>query len=206
MEAQFDHDTLSAEAEIPHNVHIHEDVDLESILVTQPKLRKALASAPADSHATAFPLVSIVNGMNFILVGLSEVVEYIGAIDLCPTPVPNRTSKLHNGWDAGVINPYFYAVLPSSEPEITRLRTRHISHVIGEDPATGSAASALSSYLALQSGDSGKVHSFEIEQGVEMGRPSLIKVKVELDDGGKTIKRVKLSGNAIVVSQGTIEV
>ena len=204
--AGFDHDTLRAEAEIPHNVHIHKDLDLESILSTQPKLRKALASSTTDTHATSFPIVSIVNGMNFILVDLPDVVSHLGAVGLSPTPIPNRTSKLDDGWGSEILNPYFYAVLPSSGQEVMRLRTRHISHKIGEDPATGSAACALATYLALQSGDSDRVHNFEVEQGVEMGRPSLIKVKVELEDSGKAIKSVRLSGNAIVVSQGTIEV
>ena len=212
IEAEFDPETLRAEAEIPHNVHVHEDVEVEAVLSTQPKLRRALASSSpagdgarvaAAGGATTVPLVSIVNGMTFILVALSDVEGQLGAVETSPVKVPN--ARLDEGWNDNVVNPYFYAVLPSSGQEVTRLRTRMISQVVGEDPATGSAACTLASYLALRSGDWGKVHGFEIEQGVEMGRPSRILVKVELEDGGKAVKRVRLSGSAVVVSRGTIE-
>lgn len=77
---------------------------------------------------------------------------------------------------------------------------------IGEDPATGSAASTLGAYLALQSGQPGKTYKFNIEQGLEMERDSEIGVEVSLDQTGKAVNKVRLSGTAVQVAGGTIVV
>lgn len=47
---------------------------------------------------------------------------------------------------------------------------------------------------------------FNIDQGVEMGRRSEIRVQVTLDETGKAVKQLILVGTAVVVSQGTIQV
>ena len=62
-----------------------------------------------------------------------------------------------------------------------------------EDPATGAAAAALGAYLR----DRGEIvapASFEIAQGVEMGRPSRITVSVVTGEAG-----VRVSGNAVAI-------
>ena len=67
--------------------------------------------------------------------------------------------------------------------------------------ATGSAAAALSAYL----GDLEKVsQSFEISQGVKMGRPSKILATVEVDDG--RYKEVTIAGSAVKVMQGQLTI
>ena len=74
----------------------------------------------------------------------------------------------------------------------------------GEDPATGSAACTLASFLALQAGGSSRIFDYSIEQGVEMGRRSVIGVKITLDATGKAVRKVVLSGSAVPVMQGTL--
>ena len=75
---------------------------------------------------------------------------------------------------------------------------------IGEDPATGSAACTLGAYTALQRGEAGKIYNIIVEQGVEMGRSSEIGVRVALDETGKAVKEVWLSGSAVQMTEGTI--
>jgi len=72
-----------------------------------------------------------------------------------------------------------------------------------EDPATGSAAAAFSGLCAqaLPLGDG--EHRFVIEQGYEMGRPSLIELKLTLAGGALTTATI--GGPAVVVTEGTIE-
>lgn len=53
-----------------------------------------------------------------------------------------------------------------------RIRTRMFSPTVGEDPATGSAATPLAALLLALSGESRG--AWEMVQGVEMGRPSLL--------------------------------
>lgn len=72
---------------------------------------------------------------------------------------------------------------------------------IYEDPATGSAAGSLGAYLVRQ----GKLKPGEelsIRQGVEMGRPSEIHVRVAMEKG-KLVSRV--SGSAVGILEGHIE-
>jgi trans-2,3-dihydro-3-hydroxyanthranilate isomerase len=64
---------------------------------------------------------------------------------------------------------------------------------MGEDPATGAAAGPLCAYVAERTG----VEAVEIDQGVEMGRPSRLRASVEGD-------RVRVGGNAVVVVDGTV--
>ncbi|WP_256872873.1 PhzF family phenazine biosynthesis protein [Candidatus Entotheonella palauensis] len=71
---------------------------------------------------------------------------------------------------------------------------------LGEDPATGSAASSLAGVLALTATQSAGTLRWRIEQGFEMQRPSLIDVEADLPDG--VITAVRVGGHAVLMSQG----
>jgi trans-2,3-dihydro-3-hydroxyanthranilate isomerase len=75
---------------------------------------------------------------------------------------------------------------------------------IPEDPATGSAAAAFAGVAQEFETPEDGVHAITIEQGFEMGRPSLIHLTMEVA-GGKLISG-EIGGSAVIVSQGTIEV
>ena len=78
------------------------------------------------------------------------------------------------------------------EPGGSRARARgFMGGEAGEDPATGSAAGPLCAYLAERLG----VRALEIEQGVEMGRPSRL-----LAERVKT--GVRVSGTVIAIADG----
>jgi trans-2,3-dihydro-3-hydroxyanthranilate isomerase len=70
-----------------------------------------------------------------------------------------------------------------------------------EDPATGSAGGSLGAYL-VRHGRLRAGQPLEIIQGVEMGRPSRIHVKVS-DERGSLVPRV--SGSAVSILEGHIE-
>ena len=72
---------------------------------------------------------------------------------------------------------------------------------VGEDPATGSAAAAFAGLLAPRLPDG--THAFAIEQGYEMGRPSLIRLAVEVAAG--RLVSAAIGGEAVIVTEGTIE-
>ena len=75
---------------------------------------------------------------------------------------------------------------------------------IAEDPATGSAAAAFAGVILrfdkLRSGS----QRFVIEQGFEMGRPSLIKLEIDIADGD--IAAARIGGDAVVIAEGTLEI
>ena len=74
---------------------------------------------------------------------------------------------------------------------------------IPEDPATGGAAAAfagvVSRYDQLTSGG----HRLEIEQGLEMGRPSLIILEIDIENGG--IAAARVGGDAVIVAEGNLD-
>jgi trans-2,3-dihydro-3-hydroxyanthranilate isomerase len=72
---------------------------------------------------------------------------------------------------------------------------------LGEDAATGSAAGALGAYLVHQ-GRLKLATPLEIHQGIEMQRPSRIRVEV-LAQHGKLVPRV--SGTAVPIMEGFLE-
>jgi PhzF family phenazine biosynthesis protein len=200
VEAHFDHKTLRAEAEVPSNFHVHSQyVSKESILAGQPGLARVLSSSVGTK--IEYPIASIVNGMNFILVELSSL-EELATVGLATSALSRFTSLMDEGWNSDFIGTYFFVILSNSEEGITTIRTRMVDSDLGEDPATGSAACDLACYLATKAGKEG-VYNYQFEQGVEMGRSSMIRIKVQLNDEAK-VKQVVLSGNAVKVQEGRI--
>ncbi|HET9228623.1 MAG TPA: PhzF family phenazine biosynthesis protein [Thermoanaerobaculia bacterium] len=93
------------------------------------------------------------------------------------------------------------------EPELagSHIRARMFSaDGIGEDPATGAAVSALGGYLGLRAPETDGTLSWIVEQGFEMGRPSLL--HLEVDKQGGEITGVRVGGNTVLVSEGTMEI
>ncbi len=74
---------------------------------------------------------------------------------------------------------------------------------IMEDPATGAAVAALAGVLAHFAPPPDGDHEFSIEQGYEMGRPSLIGLSLTMKN--RQLASAAISGEAIAVSEGTIE-
>ncbi len=70
-----------------------------------------------------------------------------------------------------------------------------------EDPATGSAAVALAAVVQRFDSPPSAEHRYVIEQGVEMGRPSLIRVAVTMRGGRRS---VIVSGTCVPVMRGTL--
>lgn len=75
---------------------------------------------------------------------------------------------------------------------------------VPEDPATGSAAAALGGYLSAADGRDDVSLAWVVEQGLEMGRPSLLHVEADRTDGSTSAVRV--GGGAVAVSRGTMAV
>jgi len=74
---------------------------------------------------------------------------------------------------------------------------------IPEDPATGSAAAAFAGLLAASGRYADGRRSLRIEQGYEMGRPSLIELTMEITGG--RLAGASIGGDAVMVTDGVIE-
>lgn len=107
---------------------------------------------------------------------------------------------LSGGWTGKV---YLFC----REPELSgsHIRARMFSPElgIGEDPATGAAVSALGGYLGIRAPERDGTLTWIVEQGFEMGRPSLL--HLEVDKRGGEITGVRVGGNSVLISEGTME-
>ena len=73
---------------------------------------------------------------------------------------------------------------------------------IVEDPATGSAVAAFAGPWNAFDAPRDGTHPAVIEQGFEMGRPSLIRLEITVENGALTL--VRIGGNAVPVMSGTL--
>jgi trans-2,3-dihydro-3-hydroxyanthranilate isomerase len=113
-----------------------------------------------------------------------------------------NVTKMKDFFKADLIGPYLFS-LQTTEPGI-QVHTRFFAPHLGilEDPATGSAAGPLVGYLLKHKvfGDRLEVVN---EQGVEMGRRSIIMMR-----GGRQGKNytVEIGGKCAYVGQGEFEI
>jgi trans-2,3-dihydro-3-hydroxyanthranilate isomerase len=75
---------------------------------------------------------------------------------------------------------------------------------IAEDPATGSACSGLSGYLAARDPRRDGTLRWVVEQGFEMGRPSILELEADKKDGA--ITAVRVGGKTVMVQEGTFSI
>lgn len=73
---------------------------------------------------------------------------------------------------------------------------------IAEDPATGSAAAAFAGALMEFEPLGEGAHDVVIEQGYAMGRPSLIRLQLTIENGA--LVAAEIGGDAVVVAQGEL--
>jgi predicted PhzF superfamily epimerase YddE/YHI9 len=189
---EYDQEFGRATVSLPHDVYTHQ----------------TRMTHPLDKTESV-PIVSIVKGMAFGLCKLPDL-EALGSMSGRPLIAPGtRYQKTlldaGSGWDIGYTGTFYYVDLgPDSEDQDIRLlRTRSIP--VYEDPGTGSASAALCCHLALTEGSSG-TKKFHLTQGVEMGRRCDIFVDVTIKEDGSGIEDVKLSGQAVEVMEGSLNV
>jgi trans-2,3-dihydro-3-hydroxyanthranilate isomerase len=72
---------------------------------------------------------------------------------------------------------------------------------VAEDPATGSAAGVLAASLAAALPNPDGSFTWTIEQGAELGRPSVITASAEKRDGA--VIAIRVGGQAVIVGEGS---
>jgi len=104
---------------------------------------------------------------------------------------------------------------PSSEIMVFAMDAEHAGHDvrarvfvpgldIPEDPATGSACASLARYLADRDARADGTLRWTVEQGFEMGRPSLI--EAEADKMAGRVTQVRVGGKSVMMGEGTLTV
>jgi trans-2,3-dihydro-3-hydroxyanthranilate isomerase len=158
---------------------------------------------PADFVTTAHdPLVASV--------GVEFIIAEVATLEALARAVPDLAAFHAAGGLAATpkagAQPRFALLLyVRRDGDATRLRARMFGPLGGvlEDPATGSAAAALAALLtSMAPGENVDLH-YEIEQGVEMGRPSLL-----IASGRKTAEgpvEATVAGDCVTSGRGFLE-
>jgi trans-2,3-dihydro-3-hydroxyanthranilate isomerase len=155
--------------------------------------RAALAAAvglAADDLAPGLPIQLVSTGLEFLIMPLRshESLSRARAVD----------SAFGVVTEAGPRWVYIFSVdTPGSS---AAARARLLAPGL-EDAATGSAAGALGAYLVRYGLH--RAGAMDIEQGIEIGRPSRIQVDVPTEAG--EIGAVRVSGSVRIWARGTLE-
>lgn len=163
--------------------------------VSRVQLAAMLGLAPEDIVADAkLEPTAASTGSAFLFVPLRNR----DAVARCQLHLGDWSRHLATAWAQHVFVYAFDAERPGSD-----LRARMFAPALGipEDPATGSAATALAGLLALRLERDGTFR-WRLEQGFEMGRPSILELEAEVKDGSVTATRV--GGASVLVGEGTL--
>jgi len=128
----------------------------------------------------ALPAQQVSAGLDFLIVPLRNA----AALSKCQ-PSRDGFEKLASRG----IRPFVYAFCPEAMSPENDLGARFFfdANGIREDPATGSATGALGGYLLHNRYSSESDFFLRIEQGVQMGRPSLLRLRGSLGNGAVTV-------------------
>ena len=139
----------------------------------------------------------------FASVGVPFCFVHLASKETVDSAVLDRAAWSANFANAWSPNLYFFAgeLAPGS-----RLYVRMFAPAYGieEDPATGSGAAALAGCLAARLPDQDGTFTWEIDQGVAMGRPSQIEASAEKRHG-QTVKTM-VGGASVLVGEGAMNV
>ena len=161
-----------------------------------PRLAEMLGLAPSDL-ADDLPPESHSVGLPFLYVPLrNRDAVRRATIDTA------RMAEALAGYSARGV--FLFARDPERPGSDIRARMFAPFDGIPEDPATGSAVAALAGCLAPRHPQQDGTVRWVIEQGFEMGRPSILHLEVE-KRGGR-IETVRVGGRSVIVCDGVMEI
>lgn len=166
----------------------------------RPEIIRAAGLDPAAVDATGLPIEEISCGTNFLIIP----VKTRAAVDAAE-PDMAMLRRLQSAFATDHRAVFIFTTEPVDAAVTAYSRMFAPGLGVAEDPATGGASGPLGSYLVKH----GPVHRDQMRdmislQGVAMGRPSRIHMRITQDNDG-AITRVQVGGKAVRVGQGEIE-
>ena len=174
-------------------VPFHVDIKLPSVAETAQALNVAVDDIGFDGHGIA----SLEGGPRFFYVPVNSR----SALEKSQVREPYWSALIAplGGVDAA----YLYTRGGDGPNASFRARMYSPTGGIPEDPATGSATALLAAQLLKAESLKDGTHTWQLEQGYEMGRPSDLGLEADVA-GGKLIA-VRVAGQAVRVMQGTLD-
>lgn len=169
--------------------------------VTLPSLEEtaqALNLDPADIGFDGHGLASLEGGPRFFYVPVKSraILEKAKVLE----PYWSKLIKPLNGVDAA------YLYTRGGDGAVTAFRARMYAPTGGipEDPATGSATALLAAQLLTAERLADGTHTWQLEQGYEMGRPSDLTLEADVKQG--TLTAVRVGGCAVSMMNGVLDI
>ena len=164
---------------------------------TRETLAAMLSIEAKDLVGGHFSPQSLSCGLPFLFVALRDR----DAVKRARVRVDQWERTLGNAWASMI---FVFSRDPEREGSDIRARMFAPGISVSEDPATGSACAALGGYLAARDPRQDGMLRWVVEQGFEMGRPSILEVEVDKTAG--VVTAVRVGGASVMMSEGTIEV
>jgi trans-2,3-dihydro-3-hydroxyanthranilate isomerase len=156
-----------------------------------------LSLEPGDLAHTAYTPEAVSCGLPFLFVPLRDR----DAVRRARVKLDVWERVLGGYWTKEI---FVFAFDPEREKSDVRARMFAPGLNVPEDPATGSACAAFGGYLARRSAQLDGTLRWVVEQGFEMGRPSILHVEADRHGGNTT--GVRVGGSSVVVCEGTMEI
>lgn len=161
---------------------------------------RAAGVDPVAVDATGLPVTEISCGAAFSFVPL----QTRAAVDAAE-PDMSALRRLKSAFPGGHVGVFIFSTEPVDPGVTVYSRMFAPSHGVPEDPATGGASGPLGSYLVKHGLVPREQRRDMVSlQGVAMGRPSRIHMRITEDSSGQ-ITRVQVGGKAVRVGDGTLD-
>jgi len=169
-----------------------------TLAIDRKKLAEAIGLTPADILGGAARPAAWSAGVPYLVVRVANRAVLDQAR---PDAAPGSAPLMHEGLPVDV---YVYCDDPVNRSRSHAARMFAPASGIAEDPATGSAAAVLPAHLLAAGELADGVHNLALEQGVKMGRPSLINLRATVREARLT--QVEIGGWAVLLASGTINI
>jgi len=156
-------------------------------------MANALGIATTDVETKA-PIQTVSAGTSAMIVPLRS----LDALQRCMLNLENYSSMLAKGFP-----PLIYLFTEQTHHAENDLCVRFFfeAHGVREDPATGNGAAFLGEYLLEHQYFSSSDVSLRIEQGYEVRRPSLIRLRASIRDG---CREIYVGGQVVSIVEGKL--
>lgn len=158
-------------------------------------LAEILSLEASDLVGGALSPQAVSCGIPFLLVPLKSV----DAVSRARVRMDRWEQTLKKAWAPEVL---VAARDPEGGEQHWRARMFAPGLNVPEDSATGSAIAAFGGWLAIKDSRASAEFAWTVDQGIEMGRPSRLAVRVEKQDGKVTAVRV--AGQAVLTGEGEL--
>jgi trans-2,3-dihydro-3-hydroxyanthranilate isomerase len=135
--------------------------------------------------------------------GIPQLMLRVSSVEDLAAARPDGEALRRLGERDGWVGVSLYAITGTTNGRV-ETQVRHFAPGLGvlEDPATGSAAGGLGACLASGGFGTGDALQLVVRQGIEMGRPSEIAVRVSVAGGEP--RRVQVGGRVVPLFQGRL--